>query len=223
MSKIKIPVTKGTDVLEVDADVIPIEVYEYIFALGLKQLVNRGTTKVTKALMPDEDARKAEANAIAKLQLEGIYAGKVRMTGGIKVKAASGEVNTEAMRLARLAVKDTIKQAGGKVSHYDASEITKAAKDLIAADASYVEQAKTNIEARKTAKPKVAIDVAKIAVSAKKVAEAEAKKVKDKAERDAKKVAKGEGVPLSAKQAGKVAPRAVPAKGKAKPQPTATQ
>lgn len=219
MSMIKIPVAKGESALEIDTDKLPQHVFEYAFALGMKALLNRGMTKVTKALMPDEDMRKAEAMVIAQKQLDAIYEGKVRMTGGVKVKAASGEVNTEAMRLARLAVKDTIKQNGGKVSHYDASEITKAAKELIASDDSYVEQAKTNIEARKTAKPKVVIDVAKIAVSAKKVAEAEAKKVADKAKRDA---AKANKPVLSAKQAGKVAPRAVPAKGKGKTtQPTA--
>jgi hypothetical protein len=175
-------------------------------------------TKVTKALVPNDAQRQAEAIAIAEKQLEAVYAGKIRMTGGVKVKVATGEINTEAMRLARIIVKDEIKAAGGKVSHYAGSEITKAAKDLLAADATIVEQAKANIDARKAQKPKVAIDVSKIAVSAKKVAEAEAKKVADKAKRDAAKADK----PLSAKQAGKTAVRPVPGK-KAQPkaQPTA--
>jgi len=215
MSKIKIPVTKGEVELEVDSDLVPQHVFEYIVALGLKTLLNRGTTKVTKALIPDETMRKGEAIVIAEAQLAAIYAGKIRMTGGVKVKAASGEVNTEAMRLARIIVKDTIKADGGKVSHYDAKEITKAAKDYLNADPSILEQAKANIEARKTVKPKVAIDVKSIAVSTKKVADAEAKKAKAKAETAAKNKDKA---PLSATQAGKTATRAVPGK-KAKATP----
>jgi hypothetical protein len=218
MAKISIPIAKGGDSVEVETDSLSEELFRYVCALGLKAVLNRGMSKLTKALVSNAEQLKTEAMIIAGKNLEAVYANKVRMTGGVKAKAASGEVNTEAMRLARIAVKDTIKDAGGKISHYAALEITKAAKDLIAADATYVEQAKANIEARKTAKPKVAIDVSKIAVSAKKVAEAEAKKAADKAKREAK---KGDKPALSKTQAGKVAPRAVPAKGKAKPQATA--
>jgi hypothetical protein len=215
MAKIRIPIAKGEDAVEIDTDQVSDAIFQYAFALGMKAILNRGMGKVTKALMPNAEARKAEAMVIASKNLEAVYANKVRMTGGVKAKAASGEVNTEAMRLARIAVKDTIKEAGGKVSHYDASEITKAAKELIAADASIVEQAKVNIEARKSAKPKVAIDVGKIAVSAKKVAEAKKKAEEAKATR----AAKSKDKPISAAQAGKVAPRAT--KGKPKAQPTA--
>jgi hypothetical protein len=218
MSKISIPIAKGGESLEIETDQLSEELFRYVCALGLKAVLNRGMSKLTKANVPDEAMLKAEAMVIAGKNLEAVYANKVRMTGGVKEKAASGEVNTEAMRLARIAVKDTIKEANGKVSHYAASEITKAAKDLIAADATYVEQAKANIEARKSAKPKVAIDVSKIAVSAKKVAEAEAKKAADKAKREAK---KGDKPTLSKTQAGKVAPRAAPKKPVAKPQATA--
>jgi hypothetical protein len=217
MSIIKIPVTKGEGALDVDTDQIPQAVFEYIVALGMKTLINRGTTKVTKALMPDDVKRKAEANVIAAKQLEAIYAGKVRMTGGVKAKAATGEINTEAMRLAKIMVKDTIKEQGHKVSHYAGSEITKAAKELLAADPSILEQATANIEARKAAKPKVAIDVSKIAVSATKVAAANKKAAKDKAEREAAKAA-GVPVPAKAKTAGRPVPGKKPA---AKPQPTA--
>jgi hypothetical protein len=218
MAKINIPIAKAGGQVEIDTDQVPEDLFRYIWSVGCKAVMNRGMTKVTKALVPNEDERKTAAMEIAQKNLEAIYAGKIRMTGGVKVKAATGEINTEAMRLARLAVKDTIKEAGGKVSHYDASEITKAAKDLITADPSIVEQATANIEARKAAKPKAAIDVSKIAVSAKKVAESEKKKAADKAKRDAKKAEKGETAPLSKTQAGKSAPRAVPGK-KAQPKP----
>ena len=214
MAKIMIPVAKAGKGLEVDTDQISDPIFQYCFALGIKSLLSRGMTKVTKELITNDAEREAEALRIAQVNLEGVYAGKVRMTGGVKAKAASGEVNTEAMRLARIIVKDEIKAAGGKISHYAASEITNAAKELVASNPDIVAEATANIAKRKEAKPKVAIDVSKIAVSAKKVAEAEAKKATDKAKREAVKVGKGTDTPISAKQAGKTKPRAVPSKGK---------
>lgn len=222
MAKIQIPVAKAGKAIEVDTDKVSDAIFQYCFALGMKSLLARGMTKVTKELISDTAEREGEALRIAQVNLEAIYAGKVRMTGGVKAKAASGEVNTEAMRLARIIVKDEIKAAGGKISHYAASEITAAAKELIANDPSILEEATANIAKRKEAKPKAKIDVSKIAVSAKKVADAEAKKAADKAKREAAKAGKGTDTPISAKQAGKTATRAVPGK-KAQPkaQPTA--
>ena len=71
----------------------------------------------------------------------------------------------------------------------------EAANELIASDPSYVTQAKANIEARANIKPAIDIKTL-VAESPKLVAAAEAKKAKAKAD-----------APLSAKQAGKVAPR----------------
>jgi len=203
MTTIAIPITKAKDFsLNVDLDQIGEDVYKYLLALGLKTVLNRGMSKITKGLMPNAETRDEEARLQADKNLANLYTGKVRMTGGVKPKGATGAVNTEAMRLARIAVKDMIKAANGKVSHYDASEITAAAKDLISQDTSYVEQAKANLEARNAVKPKVAIDVSKIAISAKKVAAAEAKKAKPK-----------DVGQLSAKQAGKVKAKVPPKKG----------
>jgi len=215
MAKILIPVTKAGKNMEVETDQVNQDLFEYCFKLGLKSLLNRGMTKVTKELISDEAERQGEAFIIASKNLEAIYANKIRMTGGVKAKAASGEVNTEAMRLARIIVKDELKAGGHKISHYAASEITTAAKELLQNDPSIVEEATANIAKRKEAKPKVAIDVSKIAVSAKKVAEAEAKKIADKAKREAVKAGKGTDTPISAKQAGKPAARPVPGKKQA--------
>ena len=207
MATLQVPITKGEATVAVDIDQIPEALFQYAVALGLKTILNRGMSKITKTTA-DKLRLAMEA---AEKNLQALYEGKVRMTGGVKVKEAKGEINTEALRLAKLAVKDSIKEAGQKISHYDAKEITIAAKELIAQDATYVEQAKANIEARKSVKPKVGIDVSKIAVSAKRVADAEQKKKDDKIKRDAKKECK----PLSAKQAGKVAPRAKAQKAQA--------
>ena len=215
MAKILIPVTKAGKNMEVETDQVNQDLFEYCFKLGLKSLLNRGMTKVTKELISDETERQGEAFIIASKNLEAIYANKIRMTGGVKAKAASGEVNTEAMRLARIIVKDELKAGGHKISHYAASEITAAAKELLQNDASILEEATANIAKRKEAKPKVAIDVSKIAVSAKKVAEAEAKKAADKKKREDLKAAKGTDTPISAKQASKTAARPVPGKKQA--------
>lgn len=213
--QLNIPIAKGGATIEVDTEKFTTQQLQYFVSLGIKAVLARGMSNITKAKMPDEAERKAAAMEQAAKNLADAYEGKMKMTGGVKPKGTSGAVNTEAMRLARIAVKDTIKANGGKVSHYDASEITKAAKELVAADPSYVEQAKVNLEARVKA-PKPTIDVAKLAVNAEKVAKAEQKKADDKANRAAKKAAKGT-APLSAKQAGKVAPRTA----KAKPQANA--
>jgi hypothetical protein len=56
-------------------------------------------------------------------------------------------VMIEAKRLARQAVKDAIVKEGGKVSHYEAKEITMTADKLIEEDSSYIKRAKRNMKA----------------------------------------------------------------------------
>lgn len=207
MSELKIAITKAKgEFVTIDSDKLPDDVFKAALELGLKTLVNRGTSKITKTLYPDEAELKAAAIAKANEQVELIMTSKIRFTGTKKAKGASGAVMTEARRLAKNLVKDQIKAAGLKISHYEASEITKAANALLDSDTgpSIIEQAKANLAERENIKP--ALDItALIAPSAKKVAAAEAKKAEKK--------------PLSAKQAGKTAPRAK--KGKAAAQPAA--
>ncbi len=206
MAKLQIPVTKSKGTVEIDTDNIPDEVYQEALLQGLKVLVNRGMSKITKAELGDEATVKTEAQVKAEKNVEDIKAGKIKFSG-TKVKKASGAVMTEARRLARNLVKDEMKRLGIKISHVEASEITKAANALLAEDDSIVEQAKVNIAEReaKVEKTGLAIDVkALVQTSPELVAKAEARKAKPKAEGQ-----------LSAKQAGMVA--------KAKPaaQPTA--
>lgn len=201
MAVLNIPVTKGKATVEIDTDSIPEEVYKEALIQGLKVLVNRGASKITKGTTKDEDELKSLAMDKANEQVELIKTGKIKFSGGAKTTKASGAVMTEARRLARNLVKDEMKRQGIKISHVEASEITKAANALLAEDPSLIETAKANLEDR--AKVPVKINVSAIPTSPKKIAAAEAKKAKDQ---------------LSAKQAGKVAPRA---KGKGQPQATA--
>lgn len=193
MATLNIPIVKGKTTLEVDLDKLPEDVLKEVYMQGLKVLLNRGTSKITKTTYPVAEELVAAAMEKANEQLELVYTSKIKFTGG-KAKKASGAVMTEARRIARNLVKDAMKANGIKVSHVEASEITKAANALLEADPSIVETAKANLEER--SKKPIAIDVkALIQESPKLVAKAEAKKAKDKEQ-------------LSAKQAGKPKTRA---------------
>lgn len=189
MAMMNVPVTKGKTTVAIDTDLIPTEVYAEALLQGLKVLVNRGMSKITKETYPQAEELVAAATAKANENAADILAGKVKLSGA-KPKAASGAVMTEARRLARNLVKDEMKRQGIKISHVEASEITKAANALLAEDPTLIETAKANLEER--AKVPVKINVAAIPISDKKVKAAEARKAKDQ---------------LSKTQAGKVATR----------------
>jgi len=190
----RIPVVKGKSFLEVSTRKTPEHVYREALILGFKQLLNRGQTKLTKEAFPDPEELRAKAMETAEATLDAMYQGKIRVMGG---KGADGkvprEVMTEARRIARNLVKEELKRSGIKVSYVEASEITKAANALLAADPDILKQAEDELDRRKAAKVK--IDIGNIPISQKKLKAAEAKK--------AEKV-------LSATKAGRVATRARP-------------
>lgn len=192
--------------IEVDTSKLPDDVYREALMQGLKVIAERGMSKLTKEAYPDEAERKAAIKAKAEANVQDMYDGKVKITGAAKVKKASGAVMTEAMRLARNLVKDAMKANKIKISTVKASEITKAAKALLEADASILATAEKNLAEREATPVKIDIK-SLIHVDPELVAKDEAKKAAAKANK-----------PLSAKQAGKVAPRA---KG-SKPQAGAT-
>jgi hypothetical protein len=191
---LNIPVVKAKSTIKIMTDKLPEHVYREALTLGLKQLVNRGQTTLTKEGYPDPEKLKAASMEKAEATLENMYAGKIRMVGGAKSDKVPREIMTEARRIARNLVKAELKRAGVKVSYVESSEITKAANALLAADPDIIEQAKEEVE--KQDRKKVKLDIAgMVPISQKKVKAAEAKKA-DKA--------------ISAKQAGKVATRARP-------------
>ena len=202
---IVVALKNGAGNLEIDTARLPNDVYAEALMQGLKVIAERGMSKLTKEAYPDETERKQAIHAKAEANVQDMYDGKVKITGAAKVKKASGAVMTEAMRLARNLVKDAMKANKIKISTVKASEITKAAKLLIEADASIIKTAEENLKQREQTPIKIDI-AALIKADPALVAKDEAKKAEAKANK-----------PLSAKQAGKVAPRA---KG-AKPQPHA--
>ena len=199
MATLNIPVTKAGTTLSVDTDALPEDAFRSVVEAGLKALLNLGMSKIlTKGLEGDQlsDAQDA-ALAKATENLENLKSGKdkkgraaAKDANGNKV---SGPVMTEARRLAKEVVKNEIRAAGMKISHIEASVITKAANELIAADPSFIAKATENLESRSQVKSAVDIS-ALVHESPKLVAKANAAKAERKTQ-------------LSAKQAGKVAPR----------------
>jgi len=195
-STITIALKNGAGTVDVDTSALPDDVYREALMQGLKSIAERAMSKITKEAYPDEAERKAAIHTKAEANIADMYAGKIKITGQARVKKASGAVMTEAMRLARNLVKDAMKAKKIKISHVKASEITTAAKALLEQDPSILTTAEANLKAREATPIK--IDIAKLVhTDPQLVAKDEAKKAKAKAEK-----------PLSAKQAGKVAPRA---------------
>jgi hypothetical protein len=190
---LNIPVVKAKGTIQIETGKLPEHVYREAMVLGLKVLVNRGQTTLTKEAYPQPSQLREASMERAEATLKAMYAGKIRVVGGAKSDKVPREVMTEARRIARNLVKAQLKQAGVKISYVESSEITKAANALLAADPSILEQAKEEVD--NAQKKKVEIDIASIPISQKKMKAAEAKKA-DKV--------------LSAKQAGKVATRARP-------------
>lgn len=187
---LSVPVAKAKGFLTItkeEIDALPDPVYREVLLQGFKSVFGRGQSKITADTIPDEAQRRAAAMAAAEKNWEDCKLGQIKITGGKGKKVGTGAIMTEARRLARQAVKDAIKADGGKISHYEASEITAAANRLIEEYPEYVERATKEIEERR-AKPVMTSVLSSIKISDKKVAAAEAKKKK--------------GGLLSAKQAG---------------------
>lgn len=202
---VNVPITKGKTTLAVAIDDIPADVWAEVILQGLKVLLNRGTSKVTKETYPKADELAAKAVETARAQLELCMTSKIKFTGGKKKSGTTGAVMTEARRLAKALVKDELKRAGIKISHVEASEITKAANAYLetAKGAELIEEAKVNLAHReKVSIGEAGLNIASmVAISPELVAKAEAKKAK--------------GGTLSAKQAGMVKSKSKPSQATA--------
>lgn len=193
----------GAGLVDVDTAKLPDAVYREALMQGLKVLAERGMSGLTKAKHPMDSERKAAIKAKAEENIQDMYDGKTKITGETKAKPVKGAVMTEAMRLARNLVKDWMKSNKIKISTVKASQITKAAQDMLKNDPSIIETAKANLAARAAAPIQVDLS-ALIHADPTLVAKAEAKAAKAKADK-----------PLSKTQAGKIAPRAKGAKPQA--------
>lgn len=195
---LKIPVTKGKGFVELNTGDLPDHVYKAILIEGAKHYINTKMTKIATAGLEGEELAGARAAAMkqAEANVASMVAGTIRIVGQ---KASgdgkvSGKVMTEARRIAKALVKEEMKRLKIKVSHVEASEITKAANALIEANPEIVTKAQAAIAAQEAEAAGIKIDVASIAISPTKVKAAEAKKAAGK-------------TTLSATQAGKPAKR----------------
>ncbi len=203
MAIITVNIKKAGQTMEVDTDKLPLDLYAEFVRIGAEHALN---TKQSKVATPtaqksmsetDAAAERDSAMKIAQTNLEAIYANKFKVgrKAAGNANKVTREVNTEAMRLARITIKDAIVAAGERISHVKASDISAAAKDLIAQEPEYIEKAKANIEANKvTPKPTMKLDISAL-ISPELVAKTKAKTESAKA--------KSAGI-MSATQAGLV-------------------
>ena len=201
---ITVAIPKSKDTISFNPDDLNDAAYRHLLELGAKVYLNSRMTKITIAELGDEDTVKKEALIRANENLEALLAPDfVGKTKGAKAGKVSGAVRTEAMRLAKNIVKDELKRAGLKISHYPASEITEAAKGLLEQDDSLIEMAKANLEARTKVAAGEGDKLANI-TKAMKVSDILVAKANEKK-------AKGKGKTLSKTQAGIVAKAKKPA------------
>ncbi len=187
---IRVPIVKASTkeepaFVEVCYDDLPEDVLKAILIAGCKVYLNQGMSKITGT---KTNASREAAMEIAAAKLQALYEGKIRMPSGVRSKI-SGAVKTEAMRIARLIIKDALKAAGEKVSHYAAKEISALAKELVEGEQGkdILAQAQAAISERteKEKNLKGVIDLSKIKPDATLV-----KKSKERAERSKKPPAK---------------------------------
>ena len=111
MAVLQIPITKAGATIDFDTNDLSEEMYVLVVTEGLKTLLNRGASKITKETYPVESERKEAALVKAAEQVEKVKAGDVKRGGKAKAKE-SAKVMTEARRIARNAVKDAMKEEG---------------------------------------------------------------------------------------------------------------
>jgi len=179
MSVVNIPIPKAGGSLEIELDDLaaedfPDHVYKEILFQGLKVLLNRGMSKITGT---KTDGSKKAAMEVAERNLQAVRKGEIRLYSGKRPGKATGAINVEAMRLARIMVKDAMKRAGLKVSHYPAKEITAAAKLLLEGDQGpgILKQAEAAIKERTEKENEIKIDLGGLVADPKLVKAAEEK------------------------------------------------
>lgn len=203
-----VPLKGDCGEVSVDPSRLPDEVYDMVLLEGLKAVINSvGMSKKLPGITKLEGSAKEKAIAEVRKQaednVEALYLGTIKK-GGRKAKA-SGAVQTEALRLAKMLVKDHIRNSGQKIGAYSAKEITEAAKKVLEGNQRLYQQAEANLSERaQEAKKTGGLDLTALFGE-----KASSEEVKAKPKAPPKRKENGE-KQLSAKQAGMVAPRQKP-------------
>ena len=153
-----------TAFIEVEPERFTDEVYQYLLMKGLEPTINSRMTKVgaiTKLTGKELKSAQDLAMKIAQENLDDLYAGNIKHSRAKAKSTIPAAVMAEARRLAKFAIKDAVRAAGLKPSHYDEKAYTAKANELISSDPYYLTQAKENIEARKTPTHTITLDIAK--------------------------------------------------------------
>ena len=196
---VNVPIVKAKTTMAITIDDIPADVWAEVILQGLKVIYNRGTSKITAAAFKgDKDALAKAALEKAQEQHDLVMASKIKFSGSSKKKAGvAGKVMTKARQFAKDLVKTELRKAGYKVSHIEASEITRLANLYLDSEngPAMIAKAQAFLEEQDALAAGEAPSFLKsVQISDKLVAADAAKKSK--------------GGTLSAKQAGKVAKRA---------------
>lgn len=197
MPTLSIPISKAKRAIEVDTDDLDPALMTEALVEGLKVILNAKMTKIKTKDASEEDTPALQQAAYdqARTNLADFKAGKR------KVRAASADgtkldakTKTEAMRIARNMIKDTLKANKVPIREVPAATITAGAAKLLEANPSIIEQARANLAARPQADAAISLSNLGVSVDPKLTAKFAAEKAQAKAS-------------LSATQAGKVKPR----------------
>lgn len=207
---LKIKLKGGVGEVEVDTSkIVDMDIYQYIFQVGLETIINKAgmskiATGITKAVGEDKVKRTADIVEQAQRTVQAMYDGNLK--GAKATSKRTGATQTEAMRLAKALVKDTLRSNGYKISAFDAKELTAFAKEVLSGNPDLYKRAEENLKAR------AELPIKGLNVAAMLGDKAGDESLKAKPKVPPKPRAKGEaGAVLSAAQAGKVAPRQKPA------------
>ncbi len=206
---LKVKLKGGVGEVEVDASkIVDMDIYQYVFQVGLETIINKvGMSKIatgiTKAEGEDKVKRIAEIVEQAQRTVQAMYDGNLK--GAKATSKRTGAEQTEAMRLAKALVKDTLRSNGYKISAFDVKKLTAFAKEVLSNNPDLYKRAEENLKAR------AELPIKGLNVAAMLGDKAGDESLKAKPKVPPKPRAKGETkATLSAAQAGKVAPRQKP-------------
>ena len=199
---VHVPISKAKTTLEVSIEDIPAEDWAEVILQGLKVVLNRGASKVTKAAHKgDVEAMKTDALRVANKQLEMLYAGEIKKSAPGKASTKTPyKVRLEAMRLAKVFVNEELKRQGLKPAHYETKDKTAMAAAYLETEAAKTTWARAEKNVADREAP-VASDEVTSLFKTLKVSDKLVKKAADKAAKDKA------GKPMSKTQAGKVKAR----------------
>ncbi len=181
LDKVQILITKAKRPIEVDLtaekeDGTPVftdEVIKHLIQLGLGVALNARMAKVgavTKLVGKELEKAQADAMVIANENLDDLKSGNLKHSRSKAKSTIPAGERAEAMLLAKRDIKDAVRAAGFKPSHYNDKAYTAKAKEYVEHDPYYLAQAKINIEARKTPAHPIQLDISTLGPATKRTA-----------------------------------------------------